>query len=205
MRRQLWFPPPDMMKTRWRSGCSRTFTPCGTWNIRGPPGGKQLTMGSSLRSVRWRYSYKPFAQLWKGATLPASPRLAKSPLAFMPISPAVVSTRLPALGFAQYPVSPGAAPSLGWPSGHLGAGFDAPTGRGADRRAPLVGADKRFPLATITVLACANFVPSRARLPSTVTRSPTWSDSRLQPLFFNSEGLASSRAQLAILPRASWT
>src|SRR5579862_1788207 len=91
--------------------------------MRGPPGGRQLAMGSSFNSAFWRYSYRPLAQGWKGATLPASAMFASRPSLFMRMVPAVFSTRLATLGLAQYPMAPGPEPSRTWPSGRRGVGL----------------------------------------------------------------------------------
>src|SRR5690606_6440498 len=54
-------------------------------------------------------------------------------------------------------------------------------------------------VASTTVFAFAVGVPSRARKPSTVTTSPTFIESRFQPLRIRRFGLASSIAQFTTL------
>src|SRR5580658_10863682 len=100
-------------------------------------------MGSSLRKLRWRYSYRPLAQGWKGATLSISAMLASSPSRFMrTLCAEELSTKPGELALAQYPISPGPIPRRTCPSGHRGAGFDAArwVGGGAS-----LGADNFFP------------------------------------------------------------
>src|SRR5579871_63404 len=120
----------------------------------------------------------------------------------MRIFPAVFSTRLAALGLAQYPSSPGPIPNRTWPSGHLGVGFAAAFDFGAWAS---FGEDSFLPLARVTDFPSACLLPSLAKLPSTVTVSPTFSESCDQPARFNSIRLSHSRAQLTILPLESVT
>src|SRR5579863_8434301 len=100
--------------------------------------------------------------------------LARIPSRFMRRLPAVFSTKLGALGLAQYPSSPGPIPNRTCPSGHFGAGLAACVERGA---CTSFGEDSFFPFGRVTDLPLACLLPSRARLPSTVTASPALRES----------------------------
>src|ERR1700722_11451235 len=97
--------------------------------------------------------------------------LASRPSTFMrTLAPA--SSRIEVGVLDQYPDSPGTTPSRTWPSGQRGAGFDGsevPTNRGG-------AALSFFPLASVTTLAFACLLPSRASDASIVTTSPIWID-----------------------------
>src|SRR6266496_2780354 len=70
----------------------------------------------------------------------------------------------------------------------------------------LEAAKSRLPVAVInTVFVFAWLLPSRARVPSTVTVSPTFMELRVQPALINCVGLASSHPQFATFPVSSVT
>src|SRR5438067_10781067 len=98
----------------------------------------------------------------------------------------------------QYPVSPGTTPRRTCPSGQRGvdlAGCDA--FRNGD------GAALSFlPFASVTILALACLLPSRARDASIVTASPTFVESWVQPSRLSSMRLGNSTAQFVMLPPA---
>src|ERR1041385_2446515 len=59
-------------------------------------------------------------------------------------------------------------------------------------------------LARIIVRALPRFVPSFARVPSTVTASPIFTELGVQPLRRSALGLPSSSAQFSVLPDSSF-
>src|SRR5687767_9375783 len=129
-----------------------------------------------------------------------SARLARSPSAFTTTFVAEFSTRIFALAVPQYPLLPGAGPSLTWLLGQRGAGAAAGAGFGGD------GLNNRLPAAfRTTEFAEACFNSLRASTPSTVTISPTFKEEAFHPAFSRSRGLPNSTAQLKMVPFASRT
>src|SRR5438477_6862522 len=124
----------------------------------------------------------------------------------MRMAPTVLSYRPPGLASAQKPFSPGTTPKRTCPFGQWGAGLDAPVRAGAS----LMNAGAAavfFPLARVSDFPLACLLPSRARIPSAVTVSPTWTTSRFQPLplRLRSSLLLYSNAQVVSFPFASRT
>src|SRR5436190_16395002 len=122
-------------------------------------------MGSSLRNVDCRNAYRSRAHGWNGATLAASLTFFNRPYSSIcTLTP--VSFNPLELGRAQYPVSPGAGPRRGFPSGQRGVGRDAPALATGLEKAVASGviASTRFP-----VLVRTTESPQSCRLPSLAT------------------------------------
>src|SRR5580704_1227650 len=122
----------------------------------------------------------------------------------MRMLPALLSYRPPGLASAQKPLPPGVTPKRTCPFGQRGASFPV--------RAPasLINGGAAaifFPLASVNDLPLICLLPSRARMPSTVTLSPTWTTSRVQPLplRLRLRVLSYSTAQFVNLPLDSRT
>src|SRR5579862_3715742 len=119
--------------------------------------------------------------------------------------PALVSYSPAGLASAQKPFPPGTAPKRTCPFGQCGASFPV--------RAPasLIVAGFAvaifFPLARVSDLPLICLLPSRARIPSAVTVSPTLTMSRVQPLplRLRSSVLSYSPAQLVVFLLVSRT
>src|SRR6185369_11997948 len=122
----------------------------------------------------------------------------------MRIFPALVSYKPPGLASAQKPFPPGTTPKRTCPFGQRGASFPV--------RAPasLINGGAAaifFPLARVSDFPLACLLPSRARIPSAVTVSPTWTTSWVQPLplRLRSSLLLYSNAHVVSFPFASRT
>src|SRR5512141_2046662 len=123
----------------------------------------------------------------------------------MRMFPALVSYSPAGLASAQKPLPPGTAPKRTCPFGQRGA--SVPVRAPASLIAAGFAAAIFFPLASVSDFPLACLLPSRDRIPSAVTVSPTLTTSRVQPLplRLRSSVLSYSTAQLVILPLASRT
>src|SRR6185503_2962881 len=126
---------------------------------------QKRNIGSSLRRLRWRYSYTSRAHFWNGATLSTSAMFFSRPYAsiwtFWPVLTSPV-----AVGALQNPFWPGTGPSRGWPSGHLGVGAAATLAAGAGGFA--LSNTRLLLLANTTELPHTCRVPLRAAMPCTL-------------------------------------